>query len=286
MLADFVSVLLRALSFIALLQAAGVAIFLVVFGHYLSNSSSRIRRIGLVSALSGLIFVSGHYLLEAARMAGQLSGALDMSLQSLALHSALSVALGFRMVGLVVIAIGMTTEGRRANALNLLGATLVIVAFMFVGHTAVHAQRLWLDILLGVHLLIVAFWFGALVPLYVTTRNETVPVAANIVDRFSRTAGWVVPGIFLAGAIMTWIFVDRWATFLEPYGELLLAKVTSFALLMGVATLNKWRFGPAMRSSTHAAASLRQAIIIEYLLIVIVLVVTAVMTTFFSPEQA
>jgi putative copper export protein len=34
----------------------------------------------------------------------------------------------------------------------------------------------------------------------------------------------------------------------QPYGELLLAKPGGFGLLMGLASLNKWRLGPAIRA--------------------------------------
>jgi putative copper export protein len=75
------------------------------------------------------------------------------------------------------------------------------------------------------------------------------------------------------------------AALLQPYGELLIAKVVLFAVLLGLAALNKWRFGPAIeRGDTQAARGFRRCVVSEYVLIVAVLSVTAVMTTFFSPE--
>jgi putative copper export protein len=65
---------------------------------------------------------------------------------------------------------------------------------------------------------------------------------------------------------------------------LLLAKVTVFALLMGLASLNKWRFGPACAEGDTRA--FKRTVLIEYVLICVVLVITAVMTTFYSPEAA
>lgn len=284
MLTDAISVLVRALSFVALFQAAGAGLFIALFRNDVANSLSTIRRIGLVSALAGVAFVTGHYLLEAARMAGELSGVLDMSLQRLVFDSAMSVAWALRTLGLVLIAVGLMRDGSREFMWSLLGTALALIAFSLVGHTAAHIARGWLMVLLVAHLLVVAFWFGALAPLYVATLKEPMPQASHVVERFSRLALWLVPIIFIAGALMTWVLVDRWAAFTESYGQLLLAKVAGFTLLMGLAALNRWRLGPSMISRPGAVVSLRRAIAIEYVLIVLVLMITALMTTLFSPE--
>jgi putative copper export protein len=103
-----------------------------------------------------------------------------------------------------------------------------------------------------------------------------------VIDAFSRVAAWVVPVILLAGVGLTVLLVPSWAVFKQPYGLLLLAKVALFAVLMALATLNKWTFGPACAKGRTRA--FKQSVVIEYVLICIVLIVTATMTTFYSPE--
>jgi putative copper export protein len=285
MLADVISALVRALSFIALFQAAGIAIFVAIFGRRLDGSSAAIRHVGAASAMAGIMLVSIHYALEAARMAGALSGTVDMSLQRLVFASSTSVAWGLRVAGLLAIVASINRRGRVWARFGIAGAVLTIAGFLFVGHTAVHPDRGSLAIVLSVHLAIIAFWFGALVPLIVVGRKEKALTAAQIVDDFSRVATWWVPGILLAGAILTWILVDRWAVFDESYGMLVLAKVFAFALLMFLAALNKWRYAPTLATKPGAAIGFQRAVATEYLLICLVLSITAVMTTFFSPEQ-
>ena len=56
-----------------------------------------------------------------------------------------------------------------------------------------------------------------------------------------------LPGILLAGFLMSALLLPSLAALWEPYGELLIAKISGFAALMGLATLNEWRFGPARR---------------------------------------
>jgi copper resistance protein D len=168
--------------------------------------------------------------------------------------------------------------------ISLIGTLLSITAFTLVGHTSVTPHHLAATGLLTLHLLVVAFWLGALWPLYLTATKEQPAVAARVIDAFSLTAAWVVPLILLAGIGLTAVLVPSVAVFRQPYGQLLLVKVSAFAVLMAMASLNKWRFGPACSAGDTAA--FKRTVVIEYLLICLVLAVTAAMTTFYSPEVA
>jgi putative copper export protein len=283
--ADVLSALVRALSFLALFQAAGVALFVALFSHRLSVASAPVRRVGFHSAVLAIVLVAVHYGLEAARMAGALSGAFDASLQALVLDSPVSTAWILRTAGLALIAATIRRPGRLAGILGVIGAMITLAAFLWVGHTAIDPDRAWLGVLLAAHVAVVAFWFGALAPLYVVSGKEPAAAAAAVVEDFSRIALWLVPGILVAGALMTLFLVDRWAVFGEGYGLLLLVKLGAFAALMALAALNKWRYGPALSVSRDATAAFQRTVGIEYALICTVLIVTAVMTTFFSPEH-
>jgi putative copper resistance protein D len=286
MLTDLLSALVRALSFIALFQAAGIVMFLAIFGRRLERASEPIRRIGFASAIAGIALVIMHLSLEAARMTGALSGVFDPSLQLLVLDSSASVAAGLRIAGLAAIVaalIRQRTISRTRVHLGLGGTVLTIAGFLFVGHTAIHPDRSWLAVLLSLHLAVVAFWFGALIPLLIVARLESSSTAMQIVDRFSRIASWWVPGILVAGVLLTAMLVDSWTVFGQSYGALLLGKVGAFLVLMVLAAMNKWRYGPVLARPSVAIA-FQRTVATEYVLICMVLTATAVMTTFFSPE--
>src|SRR5579885_3628804 len=85
---DILSVALRAASFVLMLQAAGTALFSGTFGARLASSAAGVRSIGRVSALLAILAVIGHYVLQAGRMAGDLSGVWSGALQAIVLHSA------------------------------------------------------------------------------------------------------------------------------------------------------------------------------------------------------
>jgi putative copper export protein len=130
----------------------------------------------------------------------------------------------------------------------------------------------------------VAFWLGALWPLYLVAKQEQPAVTVRMIDSFSLAAAWVVPLILLAGVGLTAVLVPSLAVFWQPYGQLLLVKVSLFAVLMAMAAVNKWRFGPACAEGNTAA--FERTVVIEYVLICVVLAVTAALTTFYSPEVA
>jgi putative copper resistance protein D len=284
MFVDAVSALVRGLSFVALFQAAGVAIFIAIFGRRLVVTARRVRSLGFVSAIAAIVLVAAHYALEAARMAGTLSGVLDFSLQQMVFESSMSTAWMWRTIGLVLIAGTIRRHDKLATVISLIGAGAIVVAFLFVGHSAIHEDRSWLWPLLALHLAVVAFWFGSLLPLYAVSRTERATLAAEIVDHFSRIAIWLVPAIFLAGLVMAILLIDRWATFREGYGLLLLVKIGGFSALMLLAALNKWRYGPALAEANGATAAFQRTVGVEYVLICAVLMATAFMTTLFSPE--
>src|SRR6266481_3920924 len=104
---DVVSVILRALSFVLLFQAAGVAIFVAVFGRRLASSQVSVRRLGQAAAIAGIVLVAAHYALEAARMAGEMSGMWDPTLQGMAWNSPAGTALICRLLGLLLFAVGL-----------------------------------------------------------------------------------------------------------------------------------------------------------------------------------
>jgi copper resistance protein D len=282
---DVLSVVLRALSFVLLFQAAGVAIFIALFGGRLSSSRGAVRRLGQAAALTAIVLVAAHYALEAARMAGELSGLWDPALQGMVWHSPSRAALVCRLAGLLLIAIGLQVASPRSTMVAVGGAVLATGAFTLTGHTSVNVHRGALAMLLMLHLLVVAFWFGALWPLYLASLRETPARASDIIERFTTVATWLVPVILLAGIVMAVLLLPNISALSEPYGELLIAKVVGFAVLMGLAAANKWRLGPALvHGPVQSGRWFRRSVAAEYVLIAAVLTITAVMTSFFSPE--
>lgn len=284
MTVDVASAIFRALSFIAMFQAAGMALFLPMFGSPAVRASSRIKWVATISAFAGVSFVCLHYLLEAARMAGEFGGTLDPDLQRLVLESPVGEVAGLRLIGLALTLAALRLRGSALALGALLGAACIVVSFTFVGHTAQSPHRFALAAVLAVHLAVVTFWFGSLLPLLFVVRMEPSSLSAAIVARFSRTALWIVPAIFAAGLVLMVVLVDGMAGLATVYGGILLAKIGAFAWLMGLAALNRWRLAPALANPAASNKVFQRYVLMEYVLIAGVLAASSVLTSFFSPE--
>jgi putative copper resistance protein D len=282
-MADIVAIGLRALAIAATLSAAGTAMFVWLFGESLDRSARRIRGLMFATALAALLLTVAHAVVEPARLAGAWSGIVDSSLQSVLFGSDFGATTAMRELGLLIVLAGSFRPERAGDGAALIGAALVAASFAFMGHTAADPERWLLAPLLVVHLLAVAFWFGALWPLAAVASHESPPVAGAVIGRFSGIAVRFVPAILLAGICMASLLLPGWSSLGTAYGFSLMAKIAGFTTLMGLAALNKWRLGPRVAQGDRVAvAALRGSMMAEWLLILAVLFVTAAMTALFS----
>jgi putative copper export protein len=283
MAVDLSSITIRALGFVALFQAVGLAFFLAIFGEALTRLRPELQRIGLIASCAGALLILMHLALDAPRMAGDFSGLWDGELQRLAWTSRSGLSALVQGAGLLGIAVSLAKPiagGARSAA----GCGLIAIGgFLLTGHTSAHPLRAVLAPLLALHLLVVAFWFGSLLPLMRVIRVESQAIAVEILERYSVIAGWLVPVILLAGLAMAWILAGSLGVLRQPYGQLLIVKFLGFMLLMLLAAANRWRWTPALAAGRPATA-LRRSIAMEIALLVAVLSTTAVLTSYFSPR--
>jgi putative copper resistance protein D len=283
--ADLIVLALRALVFVATLHAAGTALFLSVFRAQLGESAERVRHLTRGIAVGGLLLVVLEYALTPVRMAGSFSAWLDPSLTDLLAQSNVSTALMVRLVGLALIAVSMDFDNRLNTAIMIAGAVLALLSFGLMGHTTIHDVRWALLPLLLVHLGVAAFWFGALIPLYLLARDEPSAVCGRALTRFSALAKRAIAGIPVAGIAMALLFVRDLGGWATPYGVMILAKAGAFALLMSIAAANAFRFTPRILAGDgRALGQFRKSVGAEWILIALVVAGTAVMTSLYSPE--
>lgn len=277
---------LRAITFVALFQAAGAVLFLALYEqHVAAVPADRLRAAARVAALVALCAAVLHYVLTPARMAGDFGSTFDPALEALLLRSNSGSAHIMRVVGLAILLLSLDRASRLNMWAALGGAALALLSFVLMGHTVIHEQRWILAPLLLVHVVVAAVWMGALAGLYFAARDSALG-SGPLVARFSAHAVWAVPAIFVCGAIMSALFIRSWGELATPYGAMVIGKSVGFALLMALAAQNKWRFGPRLLAGDgRAAAGLRRAIAAEWALIAVVLVATAAMTSLFAPEH-
>ncbi|MBH98007.1 MAG: hypothetical protein CMM56_06090 [Rhodospirillaceae bacterium] len=281
---DNLVVILRAAIFLSLLQTSGVVLFIFLFNHYLTSSKAPIYFLGIISAFSGATFIVVRYLFEPVRLTGTLNGFIDISIHEFLITSNFGISQFLRFLGSIIIGVSLLLFRRNWNPSSFLGVILIASSFSFIGHVGANEQQWILGILLTIHLLSAAFWFGSLVPLHLVCTREAIE-AGKLIKHFSKIATYIVPLILFAGLGLAIILLPNFSSLKTPYGILLISKIIGFTVLMGIAALNKFKLSPSISAGNRNSCILfKRLIALEILLITIVLYITATMTTLYSPE--
>jgi putative copper export protein len=282
---DIAVALIRAAVFVASMQAAGAALFLLLFRRHLSSIDRSIRRLVACTAAFAALMIAARSVLEPARMAGALAGISDPFLISLFWGSDVSIAQLTRLAGVIVLLGSVRSRQAWSRAIWVLAIALVVGSFTLMGHTRAHTGSAVLGSLLAIHLAGVAFWFGSLLPLLLLLRHGTRETLGSAISGFSHLAVWLVPVLLAAGAAMAWILLGSFDALTTPYGMLLLAKLAGFTGLLALAAVNRFRFTPAIVAGVPGASTrMRTTILTEIGLMMGVFIATAFMTTLYSPN--
>ncbi len=271
---DAAVVTAKAATYAATLAASGGAFFLI-YSHALLDGicAGRIRRLIRVLVFLAAFAGGAMILAAAASMSGDAGGLADVGLARMILQAGEGRASLVRLIGLILIGGSLTTR-RSPAAMTLLGSVAAATSFAWVGHVhALSALRgVWLPALaIVVHLLGVAFWLGALIPLLMVARDADM----------SRIAATVLAA---GGGLLCLLLGDVSELWTDDYGRLALTKVLLVSGLLALAALNHLRLTPRLFAyDTGALRALKRSILAELALAGCVLVVTAAMTTLAGP---
>lgn len=284
---DVASVAIKALTYGATLSAAGGAGFLIFSGPQLIPALKRqIRRwLGWCITVAMLTSVIRIGVLSGS-MGGGLASVFDGGLLRMTLEMGEGRATGLRVIGLMSVAVSLFRR-RNLSAITLGGAIIAATSFATVGHAWASARGPGLIALLSLHLVCVAFWLGALAPLWIATHDVDLARLAAVVRRFGLAAVYVVGALLTAGGFLLFVLIGKpselWTT---DYGRLVLVKLAFVACLLGVASLNKFRLTPRLQALDPAAVStLRHSIQLEIAFGIAILLATASFTTFVGPAS-
>jgi putative copper resistance protein D len=287
---DGALIAVKALTYAGTLCAAGAVFFLGYSGSLLT-AADRARIRGAIWGLSVLAIAAGaaQIMVSAGTMSNTGSGMWDGSLLRMIWRAGAGQANAIRDVGLVFAAGTAGTAGgaarRRPPWWSIAGGMAAATSFAWSGHARALNSG-WLPILLvGIHLLGVAFWLGALPALGLVARGRDAAAAAAPVARFGAAALVVVGGLMAAGLGLLWMmlgdFSELWRS---DYGRFVMLKLTFVAALLCLAAFNKLRLTPRLLTGdTRALQALRISLRLELLLGVLILLATAALTTITGP---
>jgi putative copper resistance protein D len=240
---DAAFVMLRAATHVAMLGAAGLALFGLGFGAMLArDDQDRLRRWMLGLALAGIALNIGALPLRVLVLTAGASAFEFATLQAV-MSSRNGDAFWLRIAGLSALAVAAARPGRVADALAGAGALVVSASYAALGHSMLFRPRQELAGLVTLHLLAVGFWTGSLLPLaWAAARGQ-----AALIEAWSRAALWAVATMAATGAALAVLLVRRGELLLAGwYGWALLAKVALVGLMLLLAARNRALLTPRM----------------------------------------
>jgi len=283
---DGAAVLVKAALYAATLGAAGGVFFLAYSRSFLESAD----RLAIARPLCILVVVAiaasaARVLLTAASMSEDAAGMLDARLLAMVWHGGEGRAAAIRAGGLLLAVPAVARYGR-AGWLAIVGAAVAATSFAWVGHARAAAQDAT-PLLLGVHVLAVALWLGALGPLAILARCREPRRLGAVAARFGRIAMALVGVLLAAGAAVLWILLgslsELWTS---GYGCLACAKIALVACLLALAAWNKLRLVPRIvAGDALAVRSLRRSIGAEMVVAGLILLITAALTTLAGPPS-
>ncbi len=291
-----------------LMVLAGMAAFtLYAFTAPERTASSLIplRPIVLVLALLGLILSGLGLLALAAEMMGASLFPVDpIHVRMILFETAIGSAWIVRMLALVIVLAAALALERLPTATRIavvLASSGAIATLVWTGHAGA-IEGVWgtihrlSDI---VHMLGASIWVGGIASfawLLFRPAEKTSPTELAITHRaleqFSQIGTLIVGLIVLTGLINSQILVGAAnigmiAT--TPYGQLLLAKLALFGLMLALAAANRWRLAPALDAGIAsgnpfvAVIALRKSLVAEGAAVFLILGLVAWLGTLEPP---
>ncbi len=185
---------------------------------------------------------------------------------------------------LLTVSCAVAIGGRRSStwlALVSIGSAIALGSLAWTGHGAASegtagTRQLIADI---VHLLAAGAWIGALAALAsilfrasAAMTNDRLRITHRALDRFSVIGTVVVALIVVSGLVNSYMLVGPAHILSLPstlYGQLLMAKLALFGVMLGLAAANRFRHTPTLdraidrNETSKAVAALRRSLIFE-----------------------
>lgn len=239
---------------------------------------------------------------QTAVMAGSLSEAVKpASLSFMVTGTALGMAMVVRAViallGLVVVV--ALKPARALWGLMVMAGLIVAASFAWTGHgAATEGPGSFLHLVADIiHAVAAAVWLGALTALTILLLRRTAPDDLAIhraLHGFAGLGTLAVALLVLTGLVNSWFLIGLARVGdlgTNLYGQLLIAKLFLFALMLALAASNRFRLTPVLGSilaggedPRQALHLLRRSVVAETLVGAVLLAVVAVMGTLAPPS--
>ncbi len=308
---DVLLIATRAAHFAAQISLAGIFGFVVLiatpaYARMHTTIPAKLRRQLSLGAWASLavVLVSGAFWLALVSRSMSARPFADLWAQGVVTTVATRTQFGHAWilrVILLVLLIPFTAALGKRRGFDALAATFgaaLLAATAWQGHAGAEEGlqgfiHLFAD---GAHLIAAGGWIGTLVPLALLLAQarrlgdrDSVTVARFATIAFSDLGLSCVGALFVTGAFNAWLLVGTVAALVGTlYGQLLLAKIALFAIMIALAAFNRFRLLPRLAATDHgrkanesrvALARIQRNAVIEALIGLVVIGVVAALGT-------
>lgn len=220
-----------------------------------------------------------------------IQGALDPFMLKIMLSSPIGEVTLYRAGGLAVALITIyLLKFKPLKPFLRLKSCLLVLCLFTLSYTFTltgHVSELGsiARILLMVHVFVMAWWFGALIPLKLSCHYQSYEKLYKLMDRFGTQATVLVTLLLSAGIWLAIQLVGSFeGLFSSIYGQTLLVKMFLVTSILAIAIRHKLKLVPKLKSGSGSEA-LSKSISLELTIAVAILIITSGLTSIVGPER-
>jgi copper transport protein len=192
-----------------------------------------------------------------------------------------SIAFGALLAGLFSLD---ATDRRLRRPLAAVALAGVGAAFVASGHVSTADPRIVSGAALFVHMVSIAFWTGALVPLLALTLAGR---HGHALESFSRAIPIPLAALVASGVLLAAIQLDHYeALWSTSYGQVLSLKLAILVGLLVLAGINRFALTPALRAGSKRADRRLVGTVSAELVLVLLILGTVAVWRFTPPPRS
>jgi copper transport protein len=279
--------LTRALLYLALFVGIGGSLFSVSVGTA-ATLPPVARTSSMAAILLGFVAVPLSIGLQGLDvLLKPLSGLIDVQSWRAGYATSFGTTATLAFIALVAAYTSLQLRDRRMRALlGVAGLAGLGAAFIASGHVSSAEPRLVSRTALFVHVVSIAFWIGALIPL-LSLMSSKSPATGPVLERFSRAIPLPLAALVASGVVLAVIqlgHVD--ALWRSAYGWVFSLKLALLLGLFGIAAVNRLVLTPTWRRKAEDARPRFVGTLTAELVLVALILATVALWRFTPPPRA
>ena len=275
-----VNPIIRTFIYLNALYLIGLILFKFHFQKYFNHEiNSFCNKIIKNSAFLGLSISILAFISIAGNLGGDLKSIFELELIELSFETIQGKSNLYLIVGFSFLSLSHYFPPLVFRAFNILGAILIIISFIVVGHSL--SQGIFSQFLVLIHIICISFWLGSFLPLRYMCTIKNFTNLYFIADNFGRYAVVYIGILILTGLIFSYILLGGILPLItSTYGNVLLIKLFIVSMILIIGAINKFRIVPEIKKDLSTGQiKLKNSINIEIISSVLVLFTTSILTT-------